>query len=173
MDFLDIVRSRRSIRSYKDYPVPDEDIEKILDSARWAPSAGNLQPWEFIIVRNDRTKRLLAEAAYGQFWIMKAPVVIVACANIPRTSRFYGNRGANLYCIQDVAAAIQNILLSAHYLGYGTCWVGAFSEEEVRRILRLPEHVRPLAIITLGKPAEKPAPPPRRSLKEIAHFEKW
>jgi len=170
---FELIRSRRSIRKYKSDPVPEKDINRILEAGIWAPSAGNLQPWEFILVRDALTKKALSNAAYGQTWVLEAPVVIVVCANVPRTARFYGERGSKLYCIQDTAAAIQNMLLAAHYLGYGTCWIGAFNEKMVKEILDMPEHVRPVAIITLGKPAENPPPPPRRPLKEVVHLEKY
>lgn len=173
MSILELVKSRRSIRSFKPDPVPEEDLMKILEAARWAPSAGNCQPWDFIIVTKDNLKRKLAMAALGQFWITEAPVVIVVCANIPRTSWRYGERGKSLYAIQDTAAATQNILLTAHALGYGTCWVGAFNEEEVRRVLNIPRDVRPVAIIPLGKPNEKPRAPPRIPLEEIIHWETY
>ena len=173
MDLFEVIKGRRSIRSYKPDPVPKEDLEKILEAAIWAPSAGNCQPWEFVIVTKDYLKEELARAAWGQFWMIKAPLIIVVCANIPRTAWRYGERGEKLYVIQDTAAAIQNMLLMAHYLGYGTCWVGAFDEEEVRRVLKLPRDVRPLALIPLGKPAEKPSPPPRIPLKELIHWETY
>jgi len=173
VELLDIIKNRRSIRKYYKEDIPTEDLYKILEAARWAPSAGNLQPWEFIIIKNDTIKEKIASAAYGQYWITEAPIIIIACTDIYRTASVYGRRGKDLYCIQDVAAAIQNILLMAHYMGYGTCWVGAFNEEEISSILSLPEHVRPLAIIPIGKPREKPAPRKRRPLHDIIHYEKW
>jgi len=173
MDVFDAIKGRRSIRSFKDEEVKNEDLMRILEAGIWAPSAGNLQPWEFIVVRDKITKSRLAMAAYGQGFIAEAPVVIVVCANTERSASYYGERGRSLYCIQDTAAAIQNMLLAAYALGYGTCWVGAFSEEEVRRILNIPSHVRPVAIIPLGRPATKPTPPPRISLKKVLHIEKY
>lgn len=173
MDIFNIIRNRRSIREYRLDPVPEEDLIRILEAGTWAPSAGNLQPWEFIVVRDSSTRRRLSEAAYGQSWVWKAPIVIVVCANIRRTAEIYGERGANLYCLQDTAAAIQNILLTSYYLGYGTCWIGAFNEKRVKEILNIPDHVRPVALITLGKPAEDPDPPPRRPLKSVLHWEKY
>lgn len=173
MDILDLVKSRRSIRSFKADPVPREDLMRILEAARWAPSAGNCQPWEFIVVTRDDLKRRLAMAALGQFWMTKAPVIIVVCANIPRTEWRYGERGRSLYAIQDTAAATQNILLTAHALGYGTCWVGAFNESEVKRVLNIPRDVRPVAIIPLGKPDERPIAPPRIPLEEVVHWETY
>ena len=173
MEVLEAIKSRRSIRKFQRRDILEGDLKIILEAAIWAPSAGNLQPWEFIIIKNNDLKRKIAMAAYGQMWIAEAPVVIIVCANIPRTSRYYGERGRTLYCIQDTAAAIQNMLLAAHALGYGGCWVGAFSEEEVKRILEIPEHVRPVAIIPIGVPAEKPRPPPRRNLDQLIHYEKY
>lgn len=171
MDIFEVFKARRSIRSFTPEDVGNEQIEKILDAARWAPSAGNVQPWEFIIVRRRDIKREIARAALNQTFIEEAPVVIVVCADELRSGRVYGSRGINLYCIQDTAAAIENMLLAACALGLGACWVGAFNDEEVRRILKIPKGVRPVAIIPIGHPAERPSPPRRRTLKEIIHYE--
>jgi nitroreductase len=169
MDVFEAIRGRRSIRKFTDESVNEEDLKKILESATLAPSAGNLQPWEFVVVKDQAIKNKLARAAYGQSFIAEAPVAIVVCANVPRTSGHYGSRGASLYCIQDTAAATQNILLAAHALGYGTCWVGAFNESLAAEAINAPEGVRPLAIIPIGRPAERPSPPPRTPLKKILH----
>jgi len=144
---------------------------KIIDAARLAPSAGNIQPWEFVVVRDPEIKRGLSAAALDQTFIEEAPVVIVVCANQLRSARGYGTRGVNLYCLQDTAAATQNMLLAACALGLATCWVGAFNEEEARRVLNIPNGVRPVAIVPVGHPAEKPEAPERRSLSEIVHNE--
>jgi len=173
MDVFEAIYGRRSIRSYLDDPVPDEDLEKILEAATMAPSAGNLQPWEFIVVRDDVRKELLARAAYGQYWMAEAPVLVVVCANLDVSGSHYGERGRSLYSIQDTAAAIQNMLLAAYALGYGTCWVGAFDEEAVREIVKAPKRVRPVAIITVGKPAENPRPRGRKPLIEVVHYEEY
>ncbi|MEM1565991.1 MAG: nitroreductase family protein [Candidatus Bathyarchaeia archaeon] len=173
MDVFEAIMGRRSIRAYREMEVSQEIVEKLIDAARWAPSAGNIQPWEFIVVRNSETKRRLAEAALGQSFIEEAPVVIVVCADEERSARGYGTRGRALYCIQDTAAAIQNIHLAAYALGLGTCWVGAFREDEVRKILDIPVGVRPVAIIPVGYPAESPAPRSRRPLKQLIHYEKF
>lgn len=173
MDVFEAIKGRRSIRAYKDKDVPAEVVEKLIDAARWAPSAGNIQPWEFIVVRNPETKRKLAEAALGQYFIEEAPVVIVVCANEVRSAQGYGMRGKSLYCLQDTAAATQNLILAAYAMGLGTCWVGAFREEEAKRILKVPDGVRPVAIIPIGYQAEKPVPPMRRSIKQIVHYEEF
>ena len=171
MDVLEAIKGRRSIRAFKNQGVPAEIVEELIDAARWAPSAGNIQPWEFIIVRKPRIKRRLVETALGQMFIEEAPVVIVVCADEERSSQGYGVRGKTLYCIQDTAAAMQNIHLTAYSLGLGTCWVGAFREEETRRILKIPRGMRPVAIIPVGYPAEAPTARMRKSTSQIVHYE--
>jgi len=171
MDVLEAIKGRRSIRAFKNQGVPAEIVEELIDAARWAPSAGNIQPWEFIIVRKPRIKRRLVETALGQMFIEEAPVVIVVCADEERSSQGYGVRGKTLYCIQDTAAAMQNIHLTAYSLGLGTCWVGAFREEETRKILKIPRGMRPVAIIPVGYPAEAPTARMRKSTSQIVHYE--
>lgn len=136
-----------------------------------APSAGNIQPWEFIVVRKPEVKRELSEAAGDQKFIEKAPVVIVVCANAVRSSKRYGSRGTDLYCIQDTAAATQNMMLAAHALGLASCWVGAFDEEEARKVLNIPVGVRPVAIVPIGHSAQRPTARSRRALDEFVHYE--
>jgi len=173
MDLFEAIKGRRSIRSFKQTPIPEEIINKILEAACWAPSAGNLQSWEFILIKDEETKKKLCDAALGQCFIQEAPLTIVVCANQKRSSSRYGSRGANLYSICDASAAIQNILLSAYALGLGTCWIGAFYEDEVSRILELPEGIKPIAIIPIGYPNEKPIAPRRFSLNKVVHKEKY
>ncbi len=169
MDILTIIKSRRSIRKFKEDNIPEDLINKLLESAIYAPSEGNLQPWKFYVIRNRKIRIRLAKAALEQFFISEAPVVIVVCADIIATSP-YGSRGINLYCLQSTAAAIQNILLSAHSLGLGTCWVGAFDEKEASEILKLPSSLRPVAIIPVGYPAENPKTPFRKKIPEVTEF---
>ena len=171
MDVLEAIKGRRSIRAFKNKNVPQEIVEKLIGAARWAPSAGNIQPWEFIIVRKPEIKRRLAQAALGAMLIEEAPIVIVVCANENRSFEGYGMRGKTLYCIQDTAAAIQNIHLVAYFLGLGTCWIGAFREEEAKEILKIPQGIRPVAIIPVGYPAEAPSPPSRRPINQIVYYE--
>lgn len=171
MDVLEAIKGRRSIRAFKKAGVSEEIIEKLVDAARWAPSAGNIQPWEFIIVRKPEIKRGLAEAALGQSFIEEAPVIFVVCANEERSSQGYGTRGRTLYCLQDTAAAIQNMHLAAYSLGLGTCWIGTFKEDEAREILKIPQAIRPVAIIPVGYPAESPSPRSRRTANQFVHHE--
>jgi nitroreductase len=168
MDTLEAIRKRRSVRSFRPDPVPEGDLRKMLEAASWAPSAGNCQPLELVVVRDPKVKEEVKEAAFGQPFLEEAPVLVVVCADVERTTHRYGERG-ELFYVQDTAAATQNLLLAATSLGYGTCWVGAFLEEEVSRALRLPRGVRPLAIVPIGRSAESPEAPPRRPLKEIVH----
>jgi len=174
MDFFEVIKKRRSIRSFqRDQPVSESDLKKILETAITAPSAGNRQSWDFIIITKEETKKELVRAALGQDFIARAPVVIVVCANIGRSAAVYGRRGRDLYCIQDTAAAIQNMLLTITALGYGACWVGAFQEAAVSSILNIPEGVRPVAIIPIGVPKRSPKPPPRLPLSELIHYEHY
>jgi len=169
MEVFETMRGRRSIRSFKSTPVNEKDLEKILDAGISAPSAGNGQPWEFIIVRDVEIKQKLATAAHNQKSLNEAPVVIVVCADVKRTSTRYKERGRDLYCIQDTAAATQNIHLAAYALGYGTCWVGSFDEGAVAGVVKAPSGVRPLAMIPLGVPNEKPNPPSKLPLSDVTH----
>ena len=171
MDVFECIKTRRSVRRYQKRDVPNHLIGMIIEAATYAPSAGNLQPWEFIVVKDKERKTKLYEAALKQTHIKEAPVIIVVCANIGKTSSRYGKRGERLYAIQDTAAAIQNMLLAAHALGLGTCWIGAFDEEQVKVVCAIPEHVRPVALITVGYPAEKPHPPRRIPFENLTWVE--
>ncbi len=170
MELSEAIKGRRSIRAFKPQDVPEEAVEKLIDAARHAPSAGNIQPWEFVIARKQYTKKKLAQAA-NQVFVEEAPVVIVVCADENRASMGYGHRGETLYCIQDTAAATQNILLTAYSLGLGTCWVGAFDENEAKKALRTPNGIRPVAMIPVGYPNKTASQRNRRPLSQIIHYE--
>jgi nitroreductase len=171
MELLEAINQRRSIRTYKKQALPQGTVEKLLDVARLAPSAGNVQPWEFVVAETQITMKGLADAAYGQKPVEQAQVVIVVCVNERRAEESYGARGKMLYCYQDTAAAIQNILLTACSMGLGTCWIGAFKEDEVRVVINAPKEMRPVTLIAVGYPAESPPARPRRPLTEIMHKE--
>ncbi len=173
MDVFEAIKTRRSTRRFKSEDVSEEQVEQLLQAAIMAPSGGNMQPWDFIIIRDEEQKKALAKAALGQRFITTAPVVIVVCANKPRTARRYGERGAELYSLQDTSAATQNILLAATAMGLAGCWVGAFNDEAVSNVLKLPKNIRPVVILPIGVPGESPRMPPRISLREIIHNEKW
>ena len=166
MDFLELAKSRRSIRSYKPTPVESDKVLYCLEAARWAPSSRNSQPWEFIVVTNPETRRRLAEVHRWGRHMAEAPVVILALANMDRATGYWQ---------QDMGAAIQNLLLAAHAQGLGTCWIGISEspfEEKFKELLGVPDKYRVVAAITLGYPAESPSKT-RRSLEEIAHWERF
>ena len=147
--------------------MPESTIGRLIEAARCAPSAGNIQPWQFTAVLNDAKRHALADAAHGQTFIAEAPACIVVSAEPHLSTATYGDRGEELYCIQDTAAAVQNILLAATAFGLGTCWVGAFDEEAVRRNIGLSPQFRPLAIVPLGYPAEEGQPDALRAQEEV------
>jgi len=173
MDVFKAIKNRRSIRAFTEDQVSDSEVEKLIEAARFAPSAGNIQPWEFIVVLDQETKKGLREAALDQAFIEEAPVVIVVCANVWRSGQGYGSRGINLYSLQDTAAATENMLLAATALGLATCWVGAFREEQVKDMLKIPDGVRPIAIVPIGHAAEKPTPRSRRPSASIIHHDTY
>lgn len=166
-EVLSLIKSRRCVRKFDSRPVGEEQVAALLEAMRWAPSGGNRQPWAFYVVRSARVKNDLAAAARGQTFVAEAPVVIAVAAVPGRSGERYRERGETLYCLQDTAAAVQNCLLMAKAMGLGTCWIGAFVDDEVARVLQMPEGQRPVALIPVGYPAEDPAPRPRMELSEI------
>lgn len=172
MDIKEAIEMRSSVRAFKDEPVPDEMVMEMLRLGILAPSAGNLQARDYVVVRGADTKAKLAKASFGQEFVEKAPVVIVCCANLARI-RNYGIRGTDLYCLQDVAASVENMMLFAASQGFGSCWVGAFDEAQVSRTLELPENVRPVVLLPVGVPKDPPRRTPRLKLESIVHKEKW
>jgi len=171
MDLLELIKTRRSIRKFDSTkPVSEETVQRILEAAIWAPSAGNTQCWRFHVVRDAKLKQRLAVEAGHQPFINEAPVVIVVCADLHHVERSYGDRGRNTYALQDTAAAIQNMLLTITSFGLGCCWIGAFNEEKAAEILNLPRGLRPLAMLPIGTPAERPKVPPRRLLDEVTTY---
>ena len=172
MDIKQVIRERKSIRSFYDKTVPSELVRELITYAHFAPSAGNLQARDFIIVNNNEQKEKLCQAALGQKFISEAPVNIVVCANLKRISR-YGDRGKEFYCLQDCAAAVEHILLLAVDMGLGACWVGAFNDTEVASVLKLPSYVKPVAIIPIGYPRIKGTHTSRLNLNELVHNNAW
>ena len=164
-----IFMRRYSCRRFAATPLLHPELEHILEAAVWAPSAGNLQPWRLIVVTSDELKERLAGAAHQEF-VAEAPVVIVVCAVPGESTRRYGERGRSLYCLQDTAAATENILLAAAELGLGSCWVGAFEEPAAAAVLELPSAWRPVALVPVGHPLEAPAERERRPRREVVLF---
>ena len=169
MTVYEAIKSRYSVRAYKNEPVPEEKLHKILDAARLAPSARNRQEWKFIVVRDKVTRRKLAEAASHQMFIAEAPVVIVACA----TEHSHIMRcDVPAYAV-DLAIAVDHMTLVATEEGLGTCWIGAFNQDEVRKILDIPDTCKVVALLPLGYPADIPPMKFRKSLEEIVCYEKF
>ena len=173
MDILDVIKTRRNVKEFIPKFVDWDKISKILEAARHAPSSGNLQNWRFVVVIDPALKQKLAEAALQQYEIVNAGVLIVVCADPEKAERYYGLRGERLYTVQNCACAIQNMLLEAHSIGLGTRWIGAFEEEMVKRDLKIPEEVRPQAIIAVGYSKEIPQKPPKLPLETIVYFHAW
>jgi nitroreductase len=171
LDVFEAIKERRSIRSFTDKNVSEEDVKQLIEAARWAPSAGNTQPLELVVVRDPEVKRRLTAAALNHALIQKASVVFVVCADTPRSKMGYGGRGEQLYSIQDTAAATENILLAAQELGLATCWIGAFREKDVAKAVNAPKNTKPVAIVPVGYPAVKPSAPKKRAADEIVHYE--
>jgi nitroreductase len=172
LDFWQVIEERRSVRSFDaERDVPPEMVQRILEAAVRAPSAGNCQPWHFVVVHSKQTRNLLAQAAYGQWFVAEAPVVIVVCADPARSAQRYRSRGVQLYCLQDTAAATEHILLAVTALGLGACWVGAFDEKAASQVLGLPANLRPVAIIPIGYPRAHHYRASRRRLTEVVTFD--
>lgn len=169
MDVFDCIYNRRSIRKYTEEPVEFDKITKIIDAAAHAPSAGNMQNWRFIIVTDRGLINKLYEHCLQQEVILNAQSVIVICGDIEKAERLYGLRGKRLYTTQNCACAIQNMLLAAHALGLGACWIGAFDESKISTMFDIPDSARPQAIITIGYPAEKPESS-RKNLNSVVFF---
>jgi nitroreductase len=171
MKLLEIIEARKSVRRYRPDPVPEEALRRALEAARLAPSGKNLQPWRFIVVRDPETRRALARAAANQTFLAGAPVIIAACG-FP--DQCYARMGRYMKSWPvDVTIALEHLMLQATEDGLGTCWIGAFEEEEVRAVLGVPAEVKVLALTPLGVPDETPAPRGRKSLDEIVSYEKY
>ena len=167
-----IMQRRRSVRRYSREIISKELLDELLKAAQLAPSAGNLQARDFIVVRDPNTKHELAESAYGQFFVAMAPVVLVGCANIARSRIAYGQR-AELYAVQDATIAASYIQLAAEALGVATCWIGAFDEKRVLSSLKIPLDIRPVLMFPIGYAGEVPEPRPRMALSRFTHQELW
>jgi len=167
MEVMEAIRKRKSIRDYEDKPVPEEKLQKVLEAARLAPSASNRQEWKFVVVRDSKRRHELARAAGGQSHVARAPVVIAAVATMPE---YVMRCGVPAYAV-DLAIAVDHMTLAAVAEGLGTCWIGAFSQEQTRDILGVPAHYRVVTILPLGFPGEAGRPKVRKSIAEIVCYE--
>lgn len=172
MELKEVIRNRHSVRSFSPTPIPKHILDEILFSANQAPSAGNLQARDFIIIDDQTVKEQLCAAALDQTFLTEVPIIIIVCANQKRISP-YGTRGKDLYCIQDASAAVEHILLAAVDNGLDACWVGAFDEQTVSKILRVPSYIRPVAMIPLGYSKKKGTATRRMDIKNLVHINHW
>lgn len=173
MEFDEVIRRRRMVRAFQDRPVEEEKIQTLLRHAHRAPSAGFTQPQEYVVVRDPEVRQALGRAALSQMFVAQAPVVIVVCADTRRSARRYGQRGESFYSVIDGAFAAMIILLAAVNEGLGCAFVGAFDDDEVSRVLGLPAHVRPIGILPVGYPDDRPRKFKRIPLESIVHRERW
>ncbi|MHC4088916.1 MAG: nitroreductase family protein, partial [Planctomycetota bacterium] len=168
VDVLEVVRNRRSIRSYADRAVEDEALRRVLEAGRLAPSASNRQAWRFIVVTDPQRRQGLARAAAAQQFVAQAPVVLVACTEMREGQRF--ELGS---CLIDVTIAVTQMALQAVAEGLGTCWVTRFYEAQVKQILGIPDEVHAVQLLTIGYPSEEPEPQSRLPLEKIVRRETW
>ena len=171
-DFFGFLNSRVSVREYDDEAVTDEEIDYILRCAGTAPSAGNLEAWDVVVVREEETRLLLSEAAFSQEHIERAPVLLVVCSNYVRSMSRYGERGI-LYGLEDATIACTYMMLAAHARNLRSCWTGAFDDDEVRDILSLPQHIRPVSLLAVGKGQLPAQHTDRMGIGEHVHRETW
>ena len=164
MDVLEAIKTRRSIRKYKPEQISEKDLQTILEAARLAPSAANRQPWRFIIVQEAARKKAVAEAANDQTFMNDAAAIVVAMGDPDESARWHE---------KDTMIALEHMVLAATSMGYGSCWIGAFDEDEVKRLLKIPARMKVVAILPIGIPDEKPKARSRKDSSEIFFKEQW
>jgi len=164
MDVKKVIRVRRSIRRYKDKAVPQDKLETLLEMARLAPSAGNRQPWEFIVVQDKTAIRRIAEGCRSGGFLSECPLLIVGCGDSKARPKWFA---------LDTFIAMEHIALTAVEEGLGTCWIGYFDEDEIRHLLEIPENLRVVAVMGVGFPDESPGPKDRKPLEECVSYERW
>lgn len=171
MDVFEAIEKRRSIRNYDPTPVPKEKLEKILEAARFAPSASNVQPRHFIVVTDAEKREALSAGMFAHF-LKQAPMVIVACGDEKKAPKWH---------VIDVAIAVENMVLAATGEGLGTCWIGSFDENKVRDVLKIPENLKVVVLLAVGYSGGKESlgskvlrlVRKRRSLDELVSFEEY
>ncbi|MFO8016537.1 MAG: nitroreductase family protein [Candidatus Woesearchaeota archaeon] len=173
MSLLEVIKERRSIRKYKDVAVEWDKMVQVLEAGRWAPSAGNLQEWKFVVVTEKSVKKKVADACLKQDWIETAPILIVICSNPEKPEQFYGKRGKEMYTFQNCAACAENMILTATEQGLGTCWVGAFDDEMLSDAVGMPGRAKPMMVLTFGYADEKVPAPPRTVLESIVFLQSY
>ncbi len=173
LEFYEVIRTRRSVRSFRKDPIPEKVLKRVLEAARVAPSGGNRQPWKFILVRDDKLKQKMISVCNNQRFVAEAPVIVVACGQ-----RLPLNRGGymgEMSVLLDVAIAFTHLILAARAEGLGTCWIGAFDNDEIKRMLKVPEDYEVVAATPLGYPSGDVFTEPRgrKDLDEIVSVDKF
>ena len=173
MDFYEVIRTRRSVRSYKNKPIPKEVLNRVLETARIAPSGSNRQPWKFILVTDEALKQKMISACKNQTFVAEAPVIIVACGKKIPSNR--GGYMGEMSMLVDVSIAFTHLILAARAEGLGTCWIGAFNNNEAKRLLEVPNGYEVIAVTPLGYPLEDVFTEPRnrKNLDEIVSLNKF
>ena len=164
MSLVDVILSRRSIRHYDQRQIPKDVLDTILEAGRYAPSAANMQPWHFIVVTNEEIKKELSKGLFSKF-LKNSPLVIVGCCH---TSLFVGK-----WSKIDTTIALQNMVIAAWAFGVGSCWIGSFKENRVRRLLNIPVDWNVVALISFGYPVEIPKPHGRKPIQKIVSYNKF
>ncbi|MFH1227774.1 MAG: nitroreductase family protein [Planctomycetota bacterium] len=168
MDIYEAINKRQSVRKYTSDSISDDKLNRILEAVRRAPSGKNGQPWRFIVVKDDKIKKDLVFACKNQSFIADAPVIIVGCA-VEEES--YQKQGGYMKSWSiDLGLAFDHLMLAAVAEGLGTCWIGAFDEASVKKVLNIPDKFRIVGLTPLGVPAESPAPKPRKAINEIVSY---
>ena len=173
MDFTEVIKTRRSVRSYEERDIPAEVLNRILDAARIAPSGNNKQPWSFVVVRDLNKRKLIAKACYDQGFVGQAPVVIVCCAK--KYANTYEAWKDNSY-LADAVIAIDHLVLAARNEGIGSCWIGAIHDQEVKKIVNVPDDVDVVMAVSVGYPVSDSAfsgTTNRKALSEICFSEQY
>lgn len=169
MNVFEAIKERRSIRAFEEKPIPEDKLLRVLEAGRLAPSAKNMQEWRYVLVEDNELRRKLAVACNNQYFIAEAPVVIVGCATM---TDYILTCGQPAYTI-DVSISMDHMSLQAVEEGLGTCWIGAFKEDEVKKLLNIPEEMRVVEVMPLGFPKFQPDPKPRMKLEDIVFHDKY
>lgn len=173
-DALNLIMSRRSVREYKKDEVEKEKLLKVLEAARWSPSSGNVQNWRFAVIDDASVKMQLAEACIGQYWLTSAPIIIIVLSDESKLTLLFGEKGESTYSVENCSLAMANMMIEAKSIGLDSCWVGAFDEDKVLRVLKCDDpniHVR--GVLVVGYAAVVPPPPKRLELKELVFFNEY
>lgn len=181
MDVLEAIHRRRSVRSFTDEPVPDELVWQIIEAGTWAATAGNMQAWEFVVVKDPEARRKVVDTTgagttarggvYTQEWMMAAPVIVVVCYDVKRMTARYGpKKGRELLTVLDCMGCVQNMMLAATHCGLGSCCAVGFNPQALKEALPVPKEITPFLLVPLGYPAYTPPPPYRLPVEDVVRL---